>query len=130
MATIVRFEDLNAWKIARELTRDIYRITSLDEFSRDFGLKAQIRRASVSIMSNIAEGFERDGNKEFGNFLSISKASAGEVQSQLYVALDQNYISREEFDAIYSKAKESGRVIVGLANYLKQSGYSGLKFKK
>jgi len=130
MATIVRFEDLNAWKIARELTRDIYRITSLDEFSRDFGLKDQIRRASVSIMSNIAEGFERDGNKEFGNFLSISKASAGEVQSQLYVALDQNYISREEFDAIYSKAKESGRVIVGLANYLKQSGYSGLKFKK
>jgi four helix bundle protein len=130
MATIVRFEDLDAWKIARELTREVYRITSVDRFSRDFGLKDQIRKASVSIMSNVAEGFERDGNREFCNFLSIGKGSAGEVQSQLYVALDQDYITRDDFEFIYSKAKESGRVIAGLGNYLKQSGFSGLKFRR
>jgi four helix bundle protein len=130
MATIVRFEDLDAWKIARELTREVYRITSVDRFSRDFGLKDQIRKASVSIMSNVAEGFERDGNREFCNFLSVGKGSAGEVQSQLYVGLDQDYITRDDFEFIYSKAKESGRVIAGLGNYLKQSGFSGLKFRR
>jgi four helix bundle protein len=130
MATIIRFEDLDAWRIARELTRDVYRITQGDEFSRDFGLKDQIRKASVSVMSNIAEGFERDGNREFCNFLSIGKGSAGEVRSQLYVALDQDYIRREEFDRIYLKAQESGRVIAGLSNYLRQSDYSGNKFRR
>ena len=130
MATIYRFEDLDAWKIARELTRDVYRITQADEFSRDFGLKNQIRKASVSVMSNIAEGFERDGNREFCNFLSIGKGSAGEVRSQLYVALDQDYITRSEFDHIYLKAQESGRVIGGLSNYLKHSNYSGNKFRR
>jgi four helix bundle protein len=130
MATIIRFEDLDAWKIARELTREVYRITKADEFSRDFGLKNQIRKASVSVMSNIAEGFERDGNREFRNFLSIGKGSAGEVRSQLYVALDQDYISRAEFDHIYLKAQESGRVIAGLSNYLRQSDYSGNKFRR
>jgi len=130
MATIYRFEDLDAWKIARELTQDVYRITQADEFSRDFGLKNQIRKASVSVMSNIAEGFERDGNREFCNFLSIGKGSAGEVRSQLYVALDQDYITRSEFDHIYLKAQESGRVIAGLSNYLKHSNYSGNKFRR
>ena len=130
MATIYRFEDLDAWKIARELTRDVYRITQADEFSRDFGLKNQIRKASVSVMSNIAEGFERDGNREFCNFLSIGKGSAGEVRSQLYVALDQDYVTRSEFDHIYLKAQESGRVIAGLSNYLKHSNYSGNKFRR
>ena len=130
MATIYRFEDLDAWKIARELTRDVYQITRADEFSRDFGLKNQIRKASVSVMSNIAEGFERDGNREFCNFLSIGKGSAGEVRSQLYVALDQDYITRSEFDHIYLKAQESGRVIAGLSNYLKHSNYSGNKFRR
>lgn len=130
MATIVRFEDLDAWKIARELTRDVYRVTSRDRFSRDFGLKDQIRKASVSIMSNIAEGFERDGNREFRNFLSIGKGSAGEVRSQLYVALDQDYVTREDFDVIYAKVRESARVIAGLSNYLKQSDYAGIKFRK
>ena len=130
MATIVRFEDLDAWKIARELTQDVYRITHGEKFSRDFGLKDQIRKASVSIMSNVAEGFERDGNREFCNFLSIGKGSAGEVRSQLYVALDQDYITRDDFDRIYLKANESGRVIAGLSNYLKQSSYSGNKFRR
>ena len=129
MTTIVRFEDLDAWKIARELTRDIYRLTSAAAFSRDFGLRDQIRKASVSVMSNVAEGFERDGNKEFRNFLSIGKGSAGEVRSQLFVALDQNYITRLEFDAAYNKAKESGQVIAGLTNYLARSNYKGIKYR-
>ena len=103
MATIERFEDLEAWKIAREVTKEIYRVSKNDLFIRDFGLRDQICRASVSIMSNIAEGFERDGNKEFVNFLSIAKGSSGEVRSQLYVALDQNYISENEFNFIYGK---------------------------
>ena len=129
MATIRRFEDLDAWKLARELTNEIYRVTAHDSFSKDWGLINQIRKASVSVMSNIAEGFERDGNKEFCNFLYIAKGSAGEVRSQLYVALDRHYITRDEFEAIYAKAGESGRVIAGLVNYLKRSGFSGTKFR-
>ena len=129
MATIRRFEDLDAWKRARELTNDVYRVTSSGDFSKDWGLINQIRKASVSVMSNIAEGFERDGSKEFCNFLYIAKASAGEVKSQLYVALDQKYISRDDFDHIYTKADESGRLIAGLAKYLNRSGYSGTKFR-
>ncbi len=83
MAAIKKFEDLEAWKIARELTKQIYRVSGNASFAKDFGLKNQICRASVSIMSNVAEGFERDGDKEFVNFLSIAKGSAGEVRSQL-----------------------------------------------
>lgn len=129
MATIERFEDLEAWKIAREITKDVYRICKNDLFARDYGLRDQICRASVSIMSNIAEGFERDGGKEFINFLSIAKGSAGEVRSQLYAALDQNYISENEFNHIYNKTVQNSRVIAGLINYLKQSGVKGIKFK-
>ncbi len=92
MATIKRFEDIEAWQEARELVRELYRITSAGPFARDFGLKDQVRRAGVSIMSGIAEGFERDGNKEFLQFLSISKGSCGEVRSDLYVAEDQGYL--------------------------------------
>ena len=83
MATIKRFEDIEGWKMARELTKEIYRVSSSGNFSRDYGLCNQIRKASVSIMSNIAEGFERGGNKEFCNFLSIAKGSAAEVRAQL-----------------------------------------------
>ncbi len=129
MATIKRFEDLEAWKISREVTKEIYRVSKNDLFIRDYGLRDQICRASVSIMSNIAEGFERDGNKEFVNFLSIAKGSAGEVRSQLYVALDQNYISESEFKSIYDKTDRNGKIIAGLMNYLKQSDIRGLKFK-
>ena len=94
MASFRTFEEIEAWKKSRELVRAIYQATSLGAFSTDYGLRDQIRRASVSIMSNIAEGFEREGTKEFVQFLSIAKASAGEVRSQLYVALDQGYIGQ------------------------------------
>jgi len=129
MATIEKFEDLEAWKIAREVTREIYRVSKNDLFVRDYGLRDQICRASVSVMSNIAEGFERDGSKEFVNFLSIAKGSSGEVRSQLYVALDQDYISENEFNLIYGKTTQNSRIIAGLMNYLKQSGVKGIKYK-
>ena len=128
MSKIDRFEDLEAWKIARELTKEVYRASKRDLFIRDYGLRDQICRAAVSIMSNIAEGFERVGNKEFVNFLSIAKGSSGEVRSQLYVAPDQNYISASEFNLIFAKATENSRVISGLINYLKQSEMRGKKF--
>ena len=129
MSNIQRFEDLGAWKIAREVTREIYRVSKNDLFIRDYGLRDQICRASVSTMSNIAEGFERDGDKEFINFLSIAKGSSGEVRSQFSVALDQNYISESEFNSLYGKTTENSRVIAGLIKYLKQSDLKGKKFK-
>ena len=128
MSKIYRFEDLEAWKIARELTKEVYRTSKNELFARDYGLRDQICRASVSVMSNIAEGFERDGNKEFVNFLSIAKGSSGKVRSQLYVARDQQYISEGEFNLIYNKATENSRVISGLIKYLKQSELRGRKF--
>ena len=129
MSTIQRFEDLEAWKISREVTKDIYKLSASGLFSRDFGLRDQIRRASVSIMSNIAEGFERDGDKEFVQFLAIAKGSAGEVRSQLYVALDQEYVSEIEFYSVYQKLTENSRVISGLMKYLQQSDFKGKKFR-
>ena len=89
MATVKKFEDLEIWQKARGVIREIYSISSVGEFSKDYGLKDQIRRSSVSIISNISEGFERDGNKEFLQFLSLAKGSCGELRAQLYVALDQ-----------------------------------------
>lgn len=88
------FEDLEVWKLSRNLTNTIYSISNDGRFAKDYGLRDQIRRAAVSIMSNIAEGYERGGNKEFIQFMSISKASCGEVRSQLYVAMDQNYVGK------------------------------------
>ena len=129
MAAIKRFEDLEAWKFSRELARDIYRLTKNDGFSTDFGLRNQICRSAVSVMSNVAEGFERDGDKEFINFLSIAKGSAGETRSLLYVALDQDYISESEFELVSARAIENSRVISGLSNYLRQSELKGRKFK-
>ena len=128
MSRIQKFEDLEAWKIAREVTRNVYRVSMLEAFGRDFGLKNQIQRASVSVMSNIAEGFERDGDKEFVQFLSIAKGSLGEIRSQLYVALDQNYISTDDFQLLYDKVAENSRVISGLIGYLRQSDLKGRKF--
>lgn len=120
---------MEAWKIARELTRNIYALTRNEPFSKDFGLRDQICRSTVSIMSNVAEGFERDGDKEFANFLSIAKGSAGETRSLLYVALDQNYISEAEFQTVSTQAVENSRVISGLSGYLRQSSLKGRKYR-
>ena len=118
---IRRFEDLIAWQKARDLTKGVYLLTAATAFSKDFGLRDQIRRAAVSIMSNIAEGFERAGRAEFHQFLVIAKGSCAEVRSQLYVALDAGYVTREQFDKVRSEAEEVGRVIGGLRASLKRS---------
>jgi four helix bundle protein len=97
MSQINRFEDIESWTMAKELVKEIYLITNKSSFVKDYGLSSQIQRAAVSIMSNIAEGFERGTNKEFIHFLYIAKGSAGEVRSQLYIALDLEYITKEEF---------------------------------
>ena len=111
---IEKFEDLIAWQKARVLTKDIYQITRRGEFARDFGLSGQIQKAAVSIMSNIAEGFERGGRGEFHQFLSIAKGSAAEVRSQLYVALDIGYLDKHDFQIIMKKAEEVGKIVGGL----------------
>ena len=129
MASIEKFEDIEAWQKARELTREIYRISNQGSFARDFGLRDQIRRAAVSIMSNIAEGFGRGGNKEFIQFLSTAKGSASEVQAQLYVALDAEYITKEQFQKIYSRTEEKSRMIGGLLRYLRNNDFKGAKYK-
>ena len=128
MPIIERFEDIEAWKRAREVTKKIYQLSGTGEFGRDFGLKDQIRRSSVSVMSNIPEGFERDGNKEFINFLSIAKGSCGEARSQLYIAMDQGFISVEDFEWTYDYLSQTGRMIGGFMNYLRQSDLKGKKF--
>ena len=111
---IERFEDFIAWQKAPKLTADIYRVTSEGSFARDFGLKDQIRRAAVSSMSNLAEGFERGRPAEFHQFLSIAKASCAELRAQLYVALDVGYISLSTFDRLMAQATEVGQIIGGL----------------
>jgi four helix bundle protein len=111
---VERFEDLIAWQKARQLTAQIYRVTSEGGFARDFGLKDQIRRAAVSILSNISEGFERMKPKEFHQFLSVAKGSCAELRSQLYVALDAEHISQDCFTALMAQAEEVGRLLGGL----------------
>ena len=128
MAKISRFEDIEAWQKARFMTKAIYQVTSQGPFARDFALRDQIRRAGVSSMSNIAEGFERDGNREFIQFLSNSKGSIGEVKSQLYVALDARFLNEPEFNRLYELAHEAGRLTGGFMRYLQTSAYRGRKF--
>ena len=118
---IERFEDIDSWKAGRELTKTIYKLTSKSSFSKDFGLKDQIQRASVSITANIAEGFDSKSNKAFINFLNYSFRSASEVQSLLYAAFDLEYISNEEFDLTYSKCTEVKKLIGGFIRYLKNN---------
>jgi four helix bundle protein len=129
VATIQRFIDLEAWQKARELTKQMYSITNPAPFSKDFELRGQIRSASVSAMSNIAEGFERNGTAEFVQFLSIAKGSVAEVAAQLFVAVDQRYVTSEEFDRLSALAIETNRKIGGLMSYLRRSGMKGLKFR-
>ncbi|MGH9943438.1 MAG: four helix bundle protein [Pyrinomonadaceae bacterium] len=111
---IERFEDLIAWQKARVLTARVYKITEQGKFARDYGLRDQIQRAAVSIMSNIAEGFERGRPAEFHQFLSVAKVSCAELRSQLYIALDANYIHQETFDELMSQAIEVGHITGGL----------------
>ena len=129
MATFKTFEEIECWKKARELTRLIYEVSGKGNFAKDFGLKDQIRRAAVSIMSNIAEGHDRSGTGEFVQFLAIAKGSAAEVRCQLYVAFDQGYINDKDFHLITDLATETGRMIGGLMNYLRGSRYKGTKYK-
>lgn len=124
------FEEMDVWNKSRMLVNFIYRITKNSEFCRDLSLIDQIRRASVSVMSNIAEGFERGSNTEFMQFLYISKGSAGEVRTQLYVALDQGYITKGEFQEGKGLCVDISGQISGLIQYLKGSGLKGEKFKK
>jgi four helix bundle protein len=129
MASIERFEDIEAWKRARELTKMIYDVSNLGKFAKDFSLKDQMRRASVSTMSNIAEGFERSGDQEFIQHLAIAKGSCGEARSQLYVALDQGNINEEQFQTVYQKAETTNRLIAGFMTYLQHSPLRGNKYK-
>ena len=129
MNKIESFEDIVAWQKARALTKGVYAMAKAAEFRKDFGLRDQIQRAAVSAMSNIAEGFERGGDREFIQFLSHSKASCGEVRSDLYVALDQGYISPLTFEELYNQSVEVSRLVSGFMSYLNQSGLKGKKYR-
>jgi len=119
------FEDLKVWQDTRAFVKLIYELTASDSFKKDYGLKDQIQRAAVSIMNNIAEGFERNNNKEFVVFLKYSKGSAGEIRSMLYVALDLNYISKSTFDEYYTNVI---KIITQISNFIKYlKNYSGKK---
>ena len=121
MATFKNLEDIQAWQKARHVTRMIYEITAEGQFSIDYGLRDQIRRASVSIMANIAEGFGRRSDKEFANFLNMSHGSVSEVQSHLYVALDLNYIGQTSFTKLNNLLDEISRMTLVLAQHLRAS---------
>lgn len=120
---VIRFEDLEAWQKARGLTREVYQLTANGRFSRDYGLRDQMRRASVSIMANVAEGFSRKSDKEFSQFLFIAKSSAAELQSHAYVALDQEYIGESDFEKLYDNLDHTSRMISNLIKHL--AGRSG-----
>jgi four helix bundle protein len=118
MSKFNSFEEINSWQKARTLNKKIYLITESNEFKRDFDLARQIRRASVSVSSNIAEGFERNTDREFIHFLYIAKGSAAEVRSQLYLALDLNYITQELFNELLIEIAEISKMLSGFIKYL------------
>jgi len=124
------FEELNVYQRARELTNRTYELTRDSAFARDFGLIDQIRRASVSIMSNIAEGFERGTNAEFVQFLYIAKGSAGEVRAQVSIAFDQKYISREDYDDLTDRCRRVSGILNNLIAYLRQPRFAGRRTQK
>jgi four helix bundle protein len=129
MATIKKFEEIFAWQKARDLNKLIGNYIDTGRFKNNFRLIGQIEGSAGSIMDNIAEGFERSGNREFLQFLYISKGSCGEFRSQLYRALDRNYISQEEFTTLYEQAKEIIIMLQKLIDYLETSNFKGTKYK-
>ena len=129
MATLEKFEDLNLWQKARTLSAKVYALTFVDPILSDFRFKDQIRGSVGSIMDNISEGFERGSKLEFINALSIAKGETGELKSQLYRGLDNNYFSLIQFEELYCLADEITKMITGLINYLNKSKYKGQKFK-
>jgi len=128
-ARVSRFEDLEAWQKARELARAVYQASGQEPFARDFGLRDQIRRAAVSVVSNIAEGFEREGDREFRQVLAQAKGSVGEVRAQLYVALDVGYLTAGQAEQLAGLALSTARLISGLMRYRAQSELKGSKFR-
>ena len=129
MGTVLIFEDLEIWQLSRQQALDIYQIYNQESFSKDWGLKNQINAASGSVMDNIAEGFERSGNKEFSNFLLISKGSNGEVRSQLYRAYDRKYLTVEKFEELKLKCLTLSKKITSFIKYLKESNQKGFRYK-
>lgn len=127
MPTLKRFEDLRCWQFSRELVNMVYEATNRAPFRNDFGLRDQIRRAAVSVMSNIAEGFTAATDGEFMRFLSFSRRSISEVQSQIYVALDQSYIPKDIFDKIFNKARETEKQTNALISYLNKSRHATME---
>ena len=127
--TVSNFEDLTIWQLARALSKEIYLITNKSEFQRDIRFLSQIRAAVGSIMDNIAEGFERTGNKEFLNFLYIAKGSCGEVRSQLIRANDVGYLTKEEYEELYTACRKLSASIMNFIKEIKSSDYSGAKYK-
>ena len=126
---IKSFEELDSWKAARTLVKEIYVISNTGHFNMDFPLRDQIRAAAISVMANIAEGFERNNKKEFVYFLGISKGSCGEVRSLIYIALDQNYIGSELFEKMMDLTTKILSLIAGTINYLKKTEIQGLRYK-
>jgi four helix bundle protein len=129
MAKFSSFEEIIAWQKGMILCNKIYEITKRGSFSKDFPLRNQIRRAAISIPANIAEGFERDGNKELNQFLSIAKGSCGEVKTFLIIAKEQQYIFEETFDQLYRLADEIGKMVGGWMVYLRKRNFKGYKYR-
>jgi len=129
MATFKKFEDIEAWQRAREITRQVYMLSNVDRFSRDFGLRDQIRRASVSVMANIAEGFGRGGNREFSQFLGHARGSLAELKSHLYVALDAGYVDESVLQDLMDSSNQTEALICGLIRYLATSEKRGSRMQ-
>ena len=121
MAKFNSFEEIIAWQKARELNLEIYKVTNGPEFAKDFALRDQLRKSIISVSSNIAEGFERETISEFKRFLFISKASVGELRSQLYLSFDLNYITKDKFEELYQSATDISKMLSGLIKYLNHS---------